>query len=196
VQQRGSFYSGDKILTEEEQKMGNQTTNLGRRARQDGRLQRRAAELLQEEVDLFVNKPRSPFGRAAALPESPQPRELHDRLLELLTQPPKPSTTRTGDDRLVDEGVREWNDSERVQRLPRTETRWPETMEELFGAPAANSPEKRVRALAETANKAYNGTNITNFANLTKPAAPLPVQAGRTAEETFRLEFGSGGDEV
>lgn len=176
--------------------MRNQTTNLGRNARQDGRLQRRAAELLQEEVDLFGNKQKTSLGRSAAIPEAPQPRELHDRLLELLTQPKEPLMKRSIDDHLIDEGVREWNESEREQRLPRTETSWPETMEELYGIPAANSPDKRVQALAEPANKAYNGTNVTKFSNLAKPVASLPVKAGRTAEETFRLEFGSGGDDV
>jgi peptidoglycan hydrolase-like protein with peptidoglycan-binding domain len=176
--------------------MRNQTTNLGRNARQDGRLQRRAAELLQEEVDLFGTKQGPTLGRSATLPESPQPRELHDRLLELLTQPKEPLMKRSIDDRLIDEGVREWNESEREQRLPRTETSWPETMEELVNTPAANSPDKRVQALAETANKVYNGTNVTKFSNLAKPVTPLPVQAGRAAAETFRLEFGSGGDEV
>jgi hypothetical protein len=138
VQHRGSFTRATNYETEEEQKMRNQTTNLGRNARQDGRLQRRAAELLQEEVDLFGNKQMTSLGRSAAIPESPQPRELHDRLLELLTQPKEPLTKRSIDDRLVDEGVREWNESEREQRLPGTETSWPETMEELFGTPAAN----------------------------------------------------------
>jgi peptidoglycan hydrolase-like protein with peptidoglycan-binding domain len=97
---------------------------------------------------------------------------------------------------LIDKSVRDWIDSERAQRLPRREPKWPETVDELLGTSAANSLNKRVLPLDVTGNKAYNGYNITNFANIARAAAPVPDYTGQTTDDSFRLFQGMSGDDV
>ena len=145
--------------------------------------------------------PYSGIGLTSPIPEPVQKKEVQDMILELLEQKRRLPAAQSMNDRLIDEGVRDWIEQDKKQRATRTETKWPETMDEIFSKPAgAATANGGIIPLVEKTGKVYNGNGFTNSVSATQNSTP-ELYANHTgyipnSAKDFRLELGTVSDDV